>query len=67
MNPPRKMETNAAKCQYKECDRLLMQQLITRLNDDGMIDAITGGSHLSHTAVKPDSHLAQILCIIYYL
>ena len=29
----------------------------------------TGGSHLSHTAVKPDSHLAQIfvvkfLCII---
>ena len=22
----------------------------------------TGGSHLSHTAVKPDSHLAQIFC-----
>ena len=31
----------------------------------------TGGSYLSHTAVKPDSHLAQIFChktcIIYFL
>ena len=34
-----------------------------------VVDAVTGGSHLSHTAVKMDSHLAQIfvakfLCII---
>ena len=27
----------------------------------------TGGSHLSHTAVKPDSRLAQIFCIISFL
>ena len=27
----------------------------------------TGGSHLSHTAVKPDSCLAQIFCIISFL
>ena len=34
-----------------------------------IVEVNTGGSHLSHTAVKPDSHLAQIffakfLCII---
>ena len=27
----------------------------------------TGGSRLSHTAVKPDSRLAQIFCIISLL
>ena len=27
----------------------------------------TGGSRLSHTAVKPDSHLAQIFCRISFL
>ena len=27
----------------------------------------TGASHLSRTAVKPDSHLAQIFCIMSFL
>ena len=31
----------------------------------GRVECIcTGGSHLSHTAVKLDSHLAQVFCII---
>ena len=30
-------------------------------------NAFTGGSRLSHTAVKPDSCLAQIFCIISFL
>ena len=44
---------------FANCNRLTWIFLTTlyALVQDG-----TGGSRLSHTAVKPDSHLARIFC-----
>ena len=35
-----RLRTKAADCKYKEYDRLLTEQFINRLNDDGMVDEI---------------------------
>ena len=35
-----RLRTKAAECQYKEYDKLLTEQFISGLNDDGRIDEI---------------------------
>ena len=41
-----RLRTKEAECQCKEYDRLLTEQFINVLNDNGMVDEILRGSHV---------------------